>query len=189
MIDLRNLLITAGLTAAIADELLALYERVGDDQMLEVLRGETIGDKPDVAKREARLMWWAGDHIPREYKRLLDAQVRRPEDAGIEEATLVYNPIEVWNDALQQFVQAGMVDTEIARVSVNRAWTEAWRHRFDKAWLQGQPVDDQLPADLPAPEVWPDLLKDHEHEQDANHPIHILRVYLDALWGDSNGSQ
>lgn len=189
MVDLRTILITAGVTPDTADGLLALYKQVGNDQMLEVLRGESVGGAPDVAKREARLMWWAGDHIPREYKRLLDAQVQRPEDAGIEDATLVYNPIEVWSDALQQFVQSGMVDTEIARVSVNRAWAEAWRHRFDKAWLQGQPVDDQLPTELPAPEAWPDLLKAHEHEQDAGHPIHILKAYVDALWGDSDGSQ
>lgn len=189
MVDLRNLLVTAGLTPAIVDDLLALYEQVGDDRMLEALRGQMVGDALDAAKRDARLMWWAGDHIPREYKRLLDAQVRRSEDAGIEEATLVYNPIEVWSDALQQFVHSGMVDTEIARASVNRAWTEAWRHRFDKAWLQGQPVDDQLPTELPAPEAWPALLKAHEHEQDANHPIHILKAYLAALWGDSDGSQ
>ena len=189
MVDLRNLLINAGLTPAIADALLVQYEQVGDASMLEALRGQMVGDAPDAAKREARLMWWAGDHIPREYKRLLDAQVQRPEDAGIEQATLVYNTIEMWSGALQQFVQAGMVDTETARASVNRAWSEAWRHRFDKAWLHGQPVDDQLPAALPEPEAWPALLKVYEAEENADHPIHILKSYLAALWGDSDGSE
>lgn len=162
--DFRELLLTAGVTPLVADELLRLYEQAGNDGTAAALQALSVAEEPEAAKREARLAWWTGDHIPAEFKRLLDARTEGTdeldEDAEDEDGVSVPEVVQVWDENLQRFAAAGAVGSDLAQAMLGRAWEAACGER------------------LPPREAWPALLED---ETLPAQPLHILKSYMAAL--------
>lgn len=149
--DLLHTLLDAGLDPLDAQQIVNAVER-----------DEALPGQADLLLQDARRAWWSAEHVPNDYKRLLDASLtEQPSVVPPDEALLKKS----LGDQLQRFAEAGLLMTSLARLSVRRC--------LDLA---------EVPSPLPDLSDMHALLKAHTVYQGAEQrlPATLLGLYVDA---------
>lgn len=173
-----TLLIRAGFSPVLAEELSGTLERFSDADLGDALswsKNELGRLPPETLEREARIGWWESDGVAFEFKRLLDAA-----DAG---GKLIVQKAFVVPDERHVVLEENGV--RLLNLAVARAWAEAYA-RWERA-----PFNPDVPPELPALGSLKALVDFHTHFApsgfDPSHPAHALRLYLEAVKAWSAG--
>jgi hypothetical protein len=116
MPDIAHVLMAAGLDAVTAEEIqqtVLEHDLVGADLATLPDRFPAFFGHTDTTHlaRQARLAWWSADHIPFEFKRLLDA--RRDPSAPPDEE-IVEQVSKAWDEMLEQMEADGALQSPVA---------------------------------------------------------------------------
>ena len=111
-----------GITAQDIERVVLSFDLTDDptDEQLAAMEGDF---DPDAAIRDARAAWWSGEHIPFEFKRLLDAKSDPiPEE---QRGAITVNMLEQWDANLGRFIAKGFLLSPAALNTLERYYDHA----------------------------------------------------------------
>lgn len=174
---LSTLLIRAGYSPLLAEEMDAYLARFAPQEALQVLAWSFDAlsrmSYEDYV-REARIGWWDSAGVPFEFKRLLDSHDEG--DAGKSLAAARIIQADERHAALA--ADEGGLLRQVAVASARRAWADAYRDWERAPFNPDAPPEAPVHAGLKG--LWAFYERFKPGDFDPSHPAHALRLHLEA---------